>query len=766
MLRAAVLVDADKKAEKLILVVHHIAADGWSMPILLNELKEVYKANVTGKTVRLNPLPVQYADFSIWERENQEALENKLNYWETKLGDVTKLEIPVDYARPKLQSTSGANFEFTLNKDLVAKLEGLATTHGATLFMTLLSAYKVLLQRYNINEGSDVVVGIPMANRVMKEVEPLIGFFVNTQPIRTSVEGTFTELLNEVKQATLEAYDHQNAPFEKIVDRVVQDRDLSHTPIFQTLFALHTRTKDHPIQLGGAKLTIQPFDYDIAKFDITFDVEQNKNGLKCKINYCTDLFKEATIEQFANHYSNILNAVVDNASAEVEQISLASENEQLLIASFNDSDQVELEFETLAESFKNTVAQYPESIALVFGEEKLTYQELDVRPNRLANSLLASGVQAQDRVGLLFHRGIEMIVGILATIKSGASYVPLDPAHPTERLQYVMNDASVRVVIFEDDELAENLLREGIASLINRPKSFEQVDGLTFLREGDGNIAPIFIVPGAFGIADFYYDLANALGDLLGEISNGASKIKGSMTLPPLYGIQLAGLRAGERPMRSIPEIAEYCIQQIRKVESKEPIQVVGHSIGGLVAMEICKQLELKGQQVKAVVLDSDVSTTASKGDDLLDNIEELVEHFVAHGFFAKLDTNFNDFEVDIFDELEEAKTYDYWSVIESLLEGYFTSFSIEDFRPIFDLFMTNDSINYEASEVNAENVLLVRAQKQDRGWNEQRKADKAWKAVLPNLQIVKSPGDHESMVLGDNARQLAKVVSQFFKQQ
>ncbi|TAE53139.1 MAG: amino acid adenylation domain-containing protein, partial [Nostocales cyanobacterium] len=430
--------------------IHHIVADGWSMGVLVDELVTLYNAYVQSQESPLAPLPIQYADFAIWQRQwlQGNVLENQLNYWKKQLENApTFLELPTDKPRPALQTFAGAYQEFTLSKDITDKLIKLSQQYGVTLFMTLLAGFKTLLYRYT--EQTDILVGSPIANRHHKEIEGLIGFFVNTLVLRTDISGNpkFHELLTRIRSTALSAYAHQDLPFEMLVEVLQPERDLSHSPLFQVMFILQN-TPDSEIELTGLKATSLTMETATAKFDLTLSMKHSDRGLEGVWEYNTDLFDSSTIERMTGHFITLLSAIVVNPQETINQLPLlnSAEKQDLLVTGNGGKIDYPLD-KCLHQIFEEQVTKTPDIIAVEFADQKLTYQQLNNRANQLANYLISLGVKADVVVGICVQRSLEMIVGILAILKAGGAYLPLDPEYPIERLQFMVEDANIPVLI-------------------------------------------------------------------------------------------------------------------------------------------------------------------------------------------------------------------------------------------------------------------------------------------------------------------------------
>ncbi|WP_369616315.1 amino acid adenylation domain-containing protein [Flavobacterium sp. CFS9] len=437
----------------LVCVFHHIASDGWSEGILVNEFTQLYSALQSNSTPNLPTLHLQYADYAIWQRNYLEGavLEDQLSYWESKLSGVSTLSLPIDYPRPSVPSNAGAAVSLVLDQKLSASLNTICKEEGVTLFMLLLSAFKILLSRYSGQE--DICVGTPIANRTQAELEGMIGFFVNTLALRSDLSGdpSFKDVLSRVKQTTLEGYDHQLTPFEKVVDRVVTSRDRSMSPLFQVMFVLQNEG-DNQVQkenkLNNIIISEYEFDTVSSKFDLTFSASENNNGISLAVNYCTALFDKATIESMLLHYQELLQSIVSSTKQPISTLSMLSQAEEhQLLNVFNNTEAAYPSDKTIVDLFTEQVKQTPTAIAVVYEDAKLTYKELDERSNQLAHYLREQGVKPDTLVGICLERSLEMLIGILGILKSGGAYVPIDPEYPTDRIAYMLKDAGIDLVL-------------------------------------------------------------------------------------------------------------------------------------------------------------------------------------------------------------------------------------------------------------------------------------------------------------------------------
>ena len=432
----------------LLLTMHHIVSDGWSIGVFLRELAALYEAFCNNVPLVLPELPIQYADFAVWQRQwlQGEVLESQLAYWKQQLdGAPALLELPTDRVRPAVQTFRGAFQTFTLSKELCDALMILSQRQGATLFMTLLAAFETLLYRYT--GQTDICVGTPVANRNRSEIEGLIGFFVNTLVLRTDVSGnpTFEDILYLVREVALGAYAHQDLPFEQLVEQLQPVRSLSYTPLFQVMFALQNAPMP---SLELPNLTLNPLATEsaTAKFDLTLSVESTEQGLVGSWEYNTDLFDAATITRMAGHFQTLLEGIVANPEQRLLDLPLlsAAERHQLLVE-WNDTKADYRLDVCIHQLFEAQVERTPDAIAVVFEDQQLTYRELNSKANQLAHHLQTLGVGPEVLVSICVERSLEMVVGLLGILKAGGAYVPLDPAYPPERLAFMLEDAQVRV---------------------------------------------------------------------------------------------------------------------------------------------------------------------------------------------------------------------------------------------------------------------------------------------------------------------------------
>ncbi|HEY0022716.1 MAG TPA: non-ribosomal peptide synthase/polyketide synthase [Longimicrobium sp.] len=466
LFRAALLRLGDE-AHVLLISMHHIVSDGWSMGVFFREMSALYAAYREGRESPLSELPVQYADYAVWQREQLagEVLDRQLAYWRERLAGAPELlELPADHPRPPVQTFRGATVPVALSPELLERLQALGRSEGATLYMVALAAFQVLLSRYSGSD--DVVVGSPIAGRTRNEIEELIGFFVNTLVLRTDLSGdpSFRETLRRVREATLGAYAHQEVPFEKLVAELQPGRSLSHSPLFQVMFTLENAED------GGAALqevSVSGFGAELgsAKFDLSLALAATPQGLRGGLNYSTELFERGTTLRMLGHLERVLEQVAADADVRLSRLELLSAEERgLVVEEWNRTEAEPPDVPFIHESFAAQAARTPEALAVRFGDESLTYAELNERADRLAHSLRRRGVGPEVRVALLLERDAGAVVALLAVLKAGGAYVPLDPDYPPERLAFMLSDSGARVLLTRSG-LVERLPAEGVETV-------------------------------------------------------------------------------------------------------------------------------------------------------------------------------------------------------------------------------------------------------------------------------------------------------------
>jgi amino acid adenylation domain-containing protein/non-ribosomal peptide synthase protein (TIGR01720 family) len=442
-----------EREQAVILSMHHVVADGWSVGVLIREMAALYMAFESGQPSPLPELPIQYADFARWQREwlQGEVLERQLAYWQRELADLPLLQLPTDYPRPVIQSFAGGSVPVALSVPLTRSLRELAHREDCTLFMTLLAGWSALLSRYSGQQ--EVVVGSPIAGRTRAETEALIGFFVNNLVLRTDLGGDpgFLELLRRVREVTLGAFAHQDLPFEKLVDAIRPERDLSRSPLFQVMFVLQNAPMPAVDLPGALSLKPVPVNHGTAKFDLTLMLWDGGEQLSGSIEYNASLFSVETIGRMVLHLAALLQGIVESPSRPLSRLPLLpdAERTQLLFA-WNDTGTDYPQNDCLHDRFANQAARTPDAVALVHGEGHLTYGELARRAQLLAWHLIGLGVASEERVGVCVGRSPEMVIAILGVLQSGAAYVPMEPGYPVQRLAFMMEDAGISVLLTEE----------------------------------------------------------------------------------------------------------------------------------------------------------------------------------------------------------------------------------------------------------------------------------------------------------------------------
>lgn len=431
-------------------LVHHIAFDGWSISVMAKELSSLYRAFSNHQPITLQPLYIQYSDYTLWQRGylKGEFLQEKLDYWHIKLKDIDPLDLNTDFPRQIFQSIRGNKISKVIPVDVKEQLLKLGQNQGATLYMTLIAVFKVLLFRYT--NHNDICIGSPVAGRQQQELESMIGFFVNTLAIRSYVSGenTFNEFLTQVKTVVLEALDHQEVPFEKIVEVLGLERDMSRTPIFQIQFALQNTPEINNFSLDETTLIADTGKSIASRFDINFNVTEIKEGLHVSITYCSDLFKQSTIEQLLSHYEHLLTSVIHNPDIQISHLKmLTEEDEDMLINGFNQTKTPYLQQKTLVTLFEEQVLKSPDHTALIFEGNAMSYRELNDRSNCLAHYLIKIGVNEETLVPICIDRSLEMIIGILGILKAGGAYVPVSPDYPGDRIRYILDDTDSKIAV-------------------------------------------------------------------------------------------------------------------------------------------------------------------------------------------------------------------------------------------------------------------------------------------------------------------------------
>ncbi|HEX2077520.1 MAG TPA: amino acid adenylation domain-containing protein [Longimicrobium sp.] len=479
-----VLIRTGDERHVLALNIHHVITDGWSLGVMYREIEELYRAFHTGTEPNLPELTVQYPDYTVWQRDwlQGEALERQLSYWRKQLAGVPVMELPTDYPRPAQNAFRGETQKMQLEAPLAAALQEFSRREGMSLFMVLLAAFDVMLSRYSGQK--DIVVGSPIANRTRPELEPLIGFFVNTLVLRTDLSGdpTFRELMARVRTMTVEAQHHQDVPFEALVDAVQPVRDTSRNPLFQVMFVLQNRTADRLNLPDMRSCTIRYTHNETAKFDLWLSVTYEGDELGVTIEYNTELTDPSTGTRMLAQYRTLLEGILEDPDRRVSQLPLLPADERRrVLEEWNDTAADYPRDACIHQLVEAQVERTPDRVAVTFGEQEVTYAELNRRANRLARHLRARGVAPGDRIGVCMERAPEVIVGLLAILKAGGAYVPLDPANPDERLAFMAGDSRCPVLLTQTP-LRARLPADGAQVVCM------DADGAAWAGEDDSNL--------------------------------------------------------------------------------------------------------------------------------------------------------------------------------------------------------------------------------------------------------------------------------------
>lgn len=434
----------------LFLNMHHIASDGWSVSVFFHEMNALYNAFIEGKPSPLPELPIQYADFAVWRRQwlQGDVLEKQLGYWKKQLqGAPALLELPADRPRPTVQSYKGAIMRGRLPATLAKALHELSRSEGTTLFMTLLAAFQTLLHRYTGSQ--DILVGTPVSGRQYTEIEGLIGFFVNTLLLRGKLSGnpSFRTLMSRTRDVALEAYAHQNLPFEKLVQQLQPRRNMSHAPVFQVLFGVQNEPET-ALELTGLDVAPVALHNGTSKFDLSLFVKEHHGALELMVEYSTDLFEAGTVRRLLGHYQALLEGIISNPDEKLSRLPLMTESQRHeILVEWNRTETGYAKDRCLHELIEEQVQRTPGAVAVVFENQQLTYRELNARATKLARHLQKLGVGPDVLVGICAERSFEMVVGLMGILKAGGAYVPLDPQYPKDRLAFLLEDSAVTVLL-------------------------------------------------------------------------------------------------------------------------------------------------------------------------------------------------------------------------------------------------------------------------------------------------------------------------------
>ncbi|KZN60469.1 non-ribosomal peptide synthetase, partial [Pseudoalteromonas luteoviolacea] len=455
MLRAE-LVKLSEQKHYVLLTMHHIAADGWSLKLLTDELSQLYDAFVNGNSSPLVKLPIQYKDYAAWQQKSlaESELQTSLNYWQEKLLGIPMVhQLPTDHARPAVPDMNGRVLKTSIDKGLSNSLNALAKEQNVTLFMLLHAAFTCLLNKYS--GESDIVLGSPIANRDMQEVESLVGFFINTLVLRSQVErsDTFVQHLQKSKDCLLEAYEHQHVPFEMLVQSLDIARSTSHSPIFQIMIVMQNY-QQATLDLTDLTLSVVESSEQQAKFDLTLFITETDNNIELNWEYAQALFEPETVARLSSHFINLLTSIVAQQNTAIADLKVLSEQDkQALIYDWNDTVAPYPKGACMHQLFEQQAQKTPDNVAVVFEGNSITYRELEARANQIAHYLKAQVCESQQFIGVCLERSINMVAGLLGVLKSGFAYIPLDPEYPSNRIGKILEKSETKFVLTDDSSL-------------------------------------------------------------------------------------------------------------------------------------------------------------------------------------------------------------------------------------------------------------------------------------------------------------------------
>ena len=448
----------------LVFTIHHIIADGWSIPILIKDIADNYNSLLKNKEVKQSELKIQFADYAVWQQTflQSELYKTQLEYWKKELDGIQPLlELPLDKPRPSVQTFNGSKLSFSLEKNLTDSLNKISQQEGVTLYMTMLSAFQFLLAKYS--NQNDVVIGTPIAGRNKKEIENLVGFFVNNLVIRTEFDNrlTFRKLLKNVRKKSLNAYSNQDLPFEKLVEELQPARDMSHAPIFQVMFVFQN-IPYNSLEISDMELEPLKIETGTTTFDLSLTLSEGKETITGEFEFNTDLFYTSTIEKLVKHYKLILNKLVENVKAKISKIELVTpEEKNKLLKEYNNTESSFNYNTTVNKVFENITEKYPDDIALKYNDiekavnQEITYSQLNKRANKLANLLISENIFTEDKVAICLERSLDLTTSIIATLKAGGAFLPVDPDYPDDRIRYMLEDSDSKFIITTENLLSK-----------------------------------------------------------------------------------------------------------------------------------------------------------------------------------------------------------------------------------------------------------------------------------------------------------------------
>ena len=494
------LLQLDRESYILFITIHHIIFDGWSSGILIKEMATLYEAFAKGLPSPLLPLSIQYADFADWQRQwlSKDVVQLQLKYWQQQLANIPPLlELATDKPRPQVQTFQGKIQSFNIRPEILECTQKLSQQSRTSLFMVMFATFVTLLYRYSGQE--DIVVGSPIANRNHPALESLIGYFVNMLALRTKLSNTlsFTDLLAQVKETVLNAYANQSIPFEQLVENLNPERSLSYHPLFQIVFAFQNLPGDADIQWS----LIETHSKVAARFDLIVEMVESPGNLTCYLRYNTDLFEPDTINRLIGHYQTLLDAVATNANRSISELPLLTEAEKQQLLALNQNQTDYPKDITIIDLFQTQVEKTPDNIAVVFGNQQLNYKDLNKKANQLAHYLMNLGIGAETFVGICVERSLEMVIGLLGIFKAGGVYVPLDPDYPQERLQFILKDSSVAVLLIQSHLLEK---QENGVKIVCLDREWEQIatypDDNPIRQSSPEDLAYVIYTSGSTGV--------------------------------------------------------------------------------------------------------------------------------------------------------------------------------------------------------------------------------------------------------------------------
>jgi amino acid adenylation domain-containing protein/non-ribosomal peptide synthase protein (TIGR01720 family) len=497
------LLQLNEQEHILLFNIHHIIFDGWSKNILVREWVALYTAISQGQDAELKPLAIQYTDYAAWQRNwlQGEILQRQLDYWQTQLADAQALlELPTDFPRPVMQSNRGAHLTTRIDSNLAQQLNALSQQQGCTLFMTLLTAFNILLYRYT--GQNDLLIGSPIANRTHSQIENLIGFFVNNLVLRTRIPAQigFNDLLKQVRHTALGAYAHQDIPFEHLVEHLQLERSLSHSPLFQVMFALQNTAS--VLDLPDLNIQFLPPELPVSSFDLTLSVSESDGDLILFWEYATDLFSDERIQRMAAHFVTLLASIVQQPNADIHRLPLLTETEKQQFIDWNQTQTHYPSNQTVVTLFEQQVAQTPDNLAVVLADESLTYLQLNIKANQLAHELRSHSALKNVHnplIAICVERSLDMLIGLLGILKAGGAYVPIDPNYPAERIAYMLNDSAAPVLLTQSQLQAQLPKTESAVVYLDEAHFASQAQHNPSLPSQPNDLAYVIYTSGSTG---------------------------------------------------------------------------------------------------------------------------------------------------------------------------------------------------------------------------------------------------------------------------